>query len=259
RYGRKYIVVGGFSFYQRAEVKDIIAYLKLAFSHQDSISLLRIINTPARGIGKTTVEQIERYALENNLDLWTAIGRMLEENQFSTRAHAALESFRKLIEEVAEALTALPLHEGLKFLEERTGYRTMLEQENTPESQGRLENLDELASAAAEAAERGETITDFLDHAALVADADSTDERAQVSLLTLHNAKGLEFPIVFLAGLEEGLFPHSRSLDSKAAMEEERRLCYVGMTRAEQRLFLTNARYRRRYGGGQPEPSIPSR
>src|ERR1700730_13158867 len=149
RYGRKYIVVGGFSFYQRAEVKDIVAYLKLAFSHQDSISLLRIINTPARGIGKTTVEQIERYALENSLDLWIAIGRMLDENQFSTRAHAALESFRKLIEEVAEKLTALPLHEGLKFLEERTGYRSMLEQENTPESEGRLEHLDELASAAA--------------------------------------------------------------------------------------------------------------
>jgi DNA helicase-2/ATP-dependent DNA helicase PcrA len=114
-------------------------------------------------------------------------------------------------------------------------------------------------NAAAEAAERGEGISEFLDHAALVADSDSLDSRAKVSLLTLHNAKGLEFPIVFLAGLEEGLFPHSRSLDSKAAMEEERRLCYVGMTRAEERLFLTNARYRRRYGGGQPEASIPSR
>ena len=259
RYGRKYIVVGGFSFYQRAEVKDIIAYLKLALAPQDSISLLRIINTPARGIGKTTVEQIERYALEHNLDLWTAVGRMLDENQFATRAHAALAAFRRLMEELAEALAALPLHDGLRFVEERTGYRKMLEQENTPESEGRIENLDELASAAAEASERGESVTDFLDHAALVADADAVDERAQVSLLTLHNAKGLEFPIVFLAGLEEGLFPHSRSFDSEAMLEEERRLCYVGMTRAEKRLVLTWARYRRRFGGGEQERSIPSR
>src|SRR5207249_9669407 len=157
RYGRKYIVVGGFSFYQRAEVKDIIAYLKLALAPQDSISLLRIINTPARGIGKTTVEQIERYALEHNLDLLTAIGRMLDERQFGTRAHAALEVCRKLILELNEAVSALPLHDAMRFIEERTGYRAMLEQENTPEAQGRLENLDELASAAAEAAARGES------------------------------------------------------------------------------------------------------
>ncbi|PYT19539.1 MAG: ATP-dependent DNA helicase Rep [Acidobacteria bacterium] len=250
RYGRKYIVVGGFSFYQRAEVKDIIAYLKLALAPQDSISLLRIINTPARGIGKT---------LEHNLDLLTAISRMLDENQFATRAHAALDAFRRLMQELAEALAALPLHDGLRFVEERTGYRKMLEQENTPESEGRIENLDELASAAAEASERGESVTDFLDHAALVADADAVDERAHVSLLTLHNAKGLEFPIVFLAGLEEGLFPHSRSFNSEAMLEEERRLCYVGMTRAEKRLILTWARYRRRFGGGEQERSIPSR
>ena len=117
----------------------------------------------------------------------------------------------------------------------------------------------ELVNAAADAAERGETLADFLDHAALVSDADSVDSGAQVSLLTMHNAKGLEFPIVFLAGMEEGLFPHMRSLDSEAQMEEERRLCYVGMTRAEKRLFLSWARFRRRFGGGQPEPSIPSR
>jgi DNA helicase-2/ATP-dependent DNA helicase PcrA len=259
RYGRKYVVVGGFSFYQRAEVKDIIAYLKLALSLRDSISLLRIINTPARGIGKTTVEQIEHYALENNLDLWTAIGHMLDEHQFPTRAHAALDAFRKLIQELAEALPALPLHDGLRFVEDRTGYRKMLEQENSIEAEGRIENLGELASAAAEASERDETAADFLDHAALVADADSVDERAQVNLLTLHNAKGLEFPFVFLAGLEEGLFPHSRSFNSEAMMEEERRLCYVGMTRAEKRLILTWARYRRRFGGGEQERSIPSR
>jgi DNA helicase-2/ATP-dependent DNA helicase PcrA len=142
---------------------------------------------------------------------------------------------------------------------ENTGYRKMLEEEGTQEAQGRLGNLDELLNAAVDASERGETIRDFLDHAALVSDADSVDERAPVSLLTMHNAKGLEFPIVFIAGLEEGLFPHSRSLDSESAMEEERRLCYVGMTRAEKRLYLSWARYRRRFGNAQPEASIRSR
>jgi DNA helicase-2/ATP-dependent DNA helicase PcrA len=163
------------------------------------------------------------------------------------------------MEDLAEALATLPMHDGLRLVEERTGYRKMLEQENTPEAEGRIENLDELASAAAEAAERGEGVTEFLDHAALVSDADTVDERAQVSLLTLHNAKGLEFPIVFLAGMEEGLFPHSRSFNSEAMLEEERRLCYVGMTRAEKRLILSWARYRRRFGGGEQERSIPSR
>src|SRR5207302_7646933 len=129
----------------------------------------------------------------------------------------------------------------------------------SPEAESRAGNLEELLNAAAEAAERGETSAEFLDHAALVADSDALDEQAAVSLLTIHNAKGLEFPNVFLAGLEEGIFPHSRSLLSEAAMEEERRLCYVGMTRAEKRLYVTWARYRRRFGGGQPEACLPSR
>jgi DNA helicase-2/ATP-dependent DNA helicase PcrA len=152
-----------------------------------------------------------------------------------------------------------PLSETLTDLLERTGYRKMLEEEGTEDARTRMGNLDELINAAADASERGESIRDFLDHAALVADADSLDERAPVSLLTMHNAKGLEFPVVFIAGLEEGLFPHSRSLDSESAMEEERRLCYVGMTRAEQKLHLSWARYRRRFGGGAPEQSIASR
>jgi len=134
----------------------------------------------------------------------------------------------------------------------------MLQQEKTPESETRLENLDELINAAAEAQERGESIADFLDHAALVADVDSYDEKAPVTLMTLHNAKGLEFPLVFLSGMEHGLFPHSRSMDSEAALEEERRLCYVGMTRARKRLILTWAKYRRRFGGGEQEHSTPS-
>ena len=259
RYGRKYIVVGGFSFYQRAEIKDILAYLKVAGAPQDSISLLRVINTPARGIGKTTVEQIEQFALTNNLSAWGAIRRMLEEKVFPTRAEAALASFVRLIEELHSESGQRPVDQVLRLVIERTGYQKMLEADPTPEAESRMGNLMELLNAAADAAERGESFTDFLDHAALVSDADSIDGGAPVSLLTMHNAKGLEFPFVFVAGMEEGLFPHSRSLDSEAQMEEERRLCYVGMTRAEKRLFLSWARYRRRYGGGQPEPSIPSR
>src|SRR6266853_3428958 len=259
RYGRKYVVVGGFSFYQRAEVKDALAYLKTVGSPQDSVSLLRIVNTPARGIGKSSIEQIEQYALEHELSVWSAIGRMLDENVFPTRAAAALRAFHAMIQELSVVAESAPVHEVLKRILERTGYLTMLESDNDPESESRIENLKELVNAAAEASERGETVTEFLDHAALVSDSDNLDEQAPVSLLTLHNAKGLEFPIVFLAGLEEGLFPHMRSLDSKAAMEEERRLCYVGMTRAEKRLFLTSARYRRRWGGGETEASIPSR
>ena len=259
RYNRKYNVVGGISYYQRAEVKDIIAYLKLAVSQTDSIALERIINVPARGIGKTTLEQAQQFAVENGITLWDAIGRMLDENQFGTRAHAAMAAFRNMMAELSEAVETRPMNEALAFIEERTGYRRMLEQENTPESAARIDNLNELMNAAAESAERGESVRDFLDHAALVAQTDDIDERSQITLMTIHNAKGLEFPIVFLAGMEDGLFPHSRSLLSEAAMEEERRLCYVGMTRAEKRLVLSWAKYRRRFGGGEQERTLPSR
>jgi DNA helicase-2/ATP-dependent DNA helicase PcrA len=259
RYGRKYLVVGGFSFYQRAEVKDLLSYLKVLVSPQDSINLLRIINTPARGIGKGTIEQIEQYALERGTSLWNALPKMLEEKVFPTRAESALKSFLKLIGELREVSQSKPIHETLREILEKSGYEAMLKSDLSPESESRLGNLEELVNAAAEAHERGETASDFLDHAALVADADSVDTQAAVSLLTIHNAKGLEFPNVFLAGLEEGIFPHSRSLNSEAAMEEERRLCYVGMTRAEKRLYVTWARYRRRYGGSQPEVCLPSR
>ena len=309
RYNRAYKVVGGFSFYQRAEIKDLLSYLKLILSPADSISLLRIVNTPARGIGKSSMEQVERYAREHGLSLWDALGRILDENAFPTRAAAAFASFRRLIQDFREKLhldrpappepepapgtledheppPPLFAHEHfvpmasaggaraaqapqpdappaldvlLRDLLERTGYRKMLESAQTPESESRLENLNELVNAAAEAAERGEDLTAFLDHAALVSDADAVDERAPVSLLTIHNAKGLEFPIVFMAGMEEALFPHIRSLKSPDQMEEERRLCYVGMTRARKQLCLSWARYRRRFGGGQQEPAIRSR
>jgi ATP-dependent DNA helicase UvrD/PcrA len=261
RYGRKYIVVGGFSFYQRAEIKDVIAYLRVLLSPQDTISLLRIINTPARGIGRTTIEQIEQYALTHELAMWTALERMLEEHSLGARAETALSAFQRMMKELADGIETRPPAETLNALLDQTGYRKMLVDEGTEEAASRLANLDELLNAATDAAERGESLRDFLDHAALVSDADSVDDRASVSLLTMHNAKGLEFPVVFIAGMEEGLFPHSRSINSGDAlqMEEERRLCYVGMTRARKKLYLSWARYRRRFGAGQPEASIRSR
>jgi DNA helicase-2/ATP-dependent DNA helicase PcrA len=261
RYGRKYAIVGGFSFYQRAEIKDMVAYLKLGVQPTDSVSLLRVINTPARGIGKSTIEQVDQYAIQHNFSRWEAIQRMLDENLFPTRAHAAMSAFRQTMQEISLAVTDKPLDKAISFIYERSGYKSMLEQDRTPEAQTRQENIAELINAAADSVDRGETASDFLDNAALVSDADQVDDGAQVNLLTIHNAKGLEFPVVFLAGMEEGLFPHIRSIDSgsETAMEEERRLCYVGMTRAEKRLVLSWARWRRRFGGGDPQKSIPSR
>jgi DNA helicase-2/ATP-dependent DNA helicase PcrA len=258
RYGRKYNIVGGFSFYQRAEIKDTVAYLKLSIAPADTVSLLRVINTPARGIGRTTVDQIEGVAREQHLTPWDAIERIIDSQQLSTRSQSSLVTFRNLIQELALIASTEPLPDVLRYILDRTGYRRMLQQEKTPEAEARLENLDELINAATEAAERGESIFDFLDHAALVSEVDAYDEGAPVTLMTLHNAKGLEFPIVFMAGMELGLFPHSRSMNSEEALEEERRLCYVGMTRAQKRLFLTWAKYRRRFGGGEQERSTAS-
>jgi DNA helicase II / ATP-dependent DNA helicase PcrA len=381
RYGLKYKVVGGFSFYERAEIKDLISYLKVIQNPDDSISLLRVINTPTRGIGKSTIDTLERLALETGLSLWGAVGEAIRRQLLPQRALSALKSFQQLIidaqamlsgtfvehleesaetEGVAQApspvqppevsdpmwgqapSTALSgaeaaiqqgeaLHASaddsladdsaafdptefenaafdfggaytgddsgdsgiqkpsvddqsntaaaeqstpvsnpfpvptvstadiLKFLIDRTGYIKLLEAEDTPESFSRIENLRELVNAAMDSRDRGETLDQFLDHAALISDADDYDERAQITLMSLHAAKGLEFPLVFLSGLEEGLFPHSRTMLQPDDVEEERRLCYVGMTRAMDQLILTRAVYRRRYGTDLPEASVPSR
>jgi DNA helicase-2/ATP-dependent DNA helicase PcrA len=259
RYNRKYVVVGGLSFYDRSEVKDMLCYLKTLMNPSDSVSLERIINVPARGIGKTTFEQIEKYAVAHSVSVWTAIGEMLEQRAFPGRAEVAVSAFHRLIEEMREGLETQKVHDILNLILDRTGYKKMIEMEQTPEAESRMGNLIELVNAAADGADRGETLAEFLDHAALVSDADSVDQQAQVSMLTMHNAKGLEWPVVFIAGLEEGLFPHSRSRESESHLEEERRLCYVALTRAEKKLYLSWARYRRRYGGGAPEATLPSR
>jgi DNA helicase-2/ATP-dependent DNA helicase PcrA len=345
RYGLKYHVVGGFSFYERAEIKDMISYLKVIQNPDDSISLLRVINTPVRGIGKTTLETLERVALETGTSLWGSISETLRRQLLPQRALAALKLFRDLIDDaramlpgsyaerlaatsknaatsaseaVEEAPAAVELDgepdeqisfdpaafdtasfdfgandeasqdaiavppeseaeaegtpegfrapgsaattaELLKFLIDRTGYIKQLEEEDTPEAYSRIENLRELVNATMDSKDRGETLDQFLDHAALVSDADAYDERAQITLMTLHAAKGLEFPLVFLCGMEEGLLPHSRTFLEPDSIEEERRLCYVGMTRAMDTLVMSRAVYRRRYGTDLPEASVPSR
>ncbi|MDE1160724.1 MAG: UvrD-helicase domain-containing protein [Acidobacteriaceae bacterium] len=435
RYQVKYHMVGGFSFYDRSEVKDMLSYLKLVQNPHDSVALGRIVNSPPRGIGKTTMDTLENMALSTGMSSWDAIARAIADKLLPARALTALGNFRRLIEDAramlgAEFLAALnadiatavqpavaapveddgyfdslaasadtaddtgfdfgfgndaapaasedtsfefaaeepapatiaandantsfdtsfnfdfdfgpseeistiapenaaapldlfgndtakkasldfnpfapaplksasdsvrdknkskldrivdaqggsheeanekderafrkpgdpaTLPELIKFLNERSGYIRALEDEATPESFSRIENLKELANAAQDASSRGETLAEFLDHAALVSDADQYSADARVTLMTLHAAKGLEFPLVFLCGMEEGLFPHSRSIMDPTQMEEERRLCYVGMTRAEDTLVMTRARYRRRYGNDMPEASTASR
>jgi len=382
RYQIKYHMVGGFSFYDRSEIKDILSYMKLVSNPHDSIALQRSVNSPPRGIGKTTMETLERMALTTGTSTWDAIGKAIEDRLLPARALQALSGFRRLIEDaramlgpgfaekleqdvapedvanaddsfdpaafgtesVTEAAVedtpfdtsfnfgfdfgpteeistiapenakdsddahginaamynpfapvvlkssaseasaaarravaaedktieaerpafrkpgdAATLPELIKFLNDRSGYIKSLEEEATPESFSRIENLKELANAAQDAQERGESLHEFLDHAALVSDADQYSAEARVTLMTLHAAKGLEFPLVFLAGMEEGLFPHSRTLMDPTGLEEERRLCYVGMTRAMDTLVMTRARYRRRYGNDMPEASIASR
>ena len=393
RYGIKYTMVGGFSFYERAEIRDLLSYLKLVLNPDDSVALQRAVNTPPRGIGKTTLETLERIALETGVSTWSAIGSAIAGKLIPARAAVALEGFRQLIldaqrlldpdfagkltadlaggaiepEPVVEAASddsfafgenisfdfgtsteagdpvledeaaahddhgtafdfggevALPaasfdvaslspfqkkasgtsgakarvnsatsmyglkpvpskdsepsildvaqdgfrtpggrgtLPELIRFLIDRSGYIRVLEAEGSPEAISRIENLKELANAAQDAEERGESLSEFLDHAALVSDTDQINADARVTLMSLHAAKGLEFPLVFLAGMEEGLFPHSRTLNDPNGLEEERRLCYVGMTRAMDTLVLTRAHYRRRYGNDAPEASLASR
>jgi DNA helicase-2/ATP-dependent DNA helicase PcrA len=258
RAGLRYNLVGGFSFYERAEVKDIIAYLKLALNPHDSIALARVINSPARGIGKTTIEDLERRAKDFGVSHWETIALIIEQKLLPTRTLGALASFQEIITRLVEKTTAADsLSEIVKAAVIDTGYERALKAENTEEAEARLLNLEELVNAAAEAEEQGEGLRDFLDHAALVSDTDDFNAAARVTLMTMHAAKGLEFPLVFIVGLEENLFPHSRAQEDQAELEEERRLCYVAVTRAEKYLYLTHAMKRRVYG--EELPAEPSR
>jgi DNA helicase-2/ATP-dependent DNA helicase PcrA len=254
-----YRLVGGFSFYARAEIRDVLAYARLAINPKDAMAFQRIINTPARGIGASSMGAIESTARAEKISLWEALEAEIAARRLPGRALKALESFHNLMKQLMADREGLLMGQFFKSVLDRTRYVEILKEENQPESQDRIENLQELVNAAVEAEERGIMLAEFLDHAALVSDADDYDERARVTLMTLHSAKGLEFNVVFLVGMEEGLFPHKLSLDDDAGIEEERRLCYVGMTRARDRLTLSWARQRRTYGRDSMEGSRRSR
>ncbi|HMQ02842.1 MAG TPA: 3'-5' exonuclease [Pyrinomonadaceae bacterium] len=262
-----YNIVGGFSFYERAEVKDIVAYLKLALNPSDNVALLRVINTPARGIGRSTIEIIEDIARQNGLSMWEAINSIAGPTNgrpqiLPLRARNAVASFMHIIEGIRSKLenartSGKQVSDIVIAAIEDSGYATMLRNENSEEAQGRLENLEELVNAASEYDQLPRSgLRDFIDHAALTSDTDKIDGNAGVTLMTVHSAKGLEFPIVFVVGLEDGVFPHSRSINDPRELEEERRLAYVAITRAERLLYVTHSMRRRVYGEEMaPEPS----
>jgi DNA helicase-2/ATP-dependent DNA helicase PcrA len=259
RRGIRYKLVGGFSFYNRAEVKDVLAYVRLAMHPEDDVSLLRVLNVPPRGIGKTTVDALRETARLDSSSLWDAIGKFVS-GASSGRAVAPLRAFQELIAKLQENLSKQGSADFLRSVLDDTGYMEMLKDRNTPDDVARIENLEELVRAVAESTEAGEEFTDFLDAAALVSDADSFDGKPGVTLITLHSTKGLEFDHVFLTGMEEGICPHSRSFNDDKGIEEERRLVYVGMTRARKSLTLTRAVYRRVFGNEQQlRASLPSR
>lgn len=243
-----YVLVGGFSFYERAEIKDALAYLRLLLNPHDDAAFDRIVNAPPRGVGKATLDILAARAANDGVSRWTAMTRLLEEGGLSARALTALGGFAALMESLQGLLGTTKLAELVRAVVTRSGYADMLKQEGTPEAESRRQNLDELISAAAEADERGERLREFLDRAALVADTDDLADNARVTLMTVHSAKGLEFPLVFVAGLEEGLFPHARAAYDDDDLEEERRLFYVAVTRAKRQLYLTHAERRRVYG-----------
>jgi DNA helicase-2/ATP-dependent DNA helicase PcrA len=256
RAGLQYNIIGGFSFYERMEVRDIIAYLKLALNPNDSIALGRVINSPPRGIGKTTIDEIERRAKDYELSLWETIANVIEQpGSLGPRAISSLKNFRGIVSKLAKLAdepdesSKEPVSDIVRAAIIETGYELALRGERTDEAEGRLENLQELVNAAVDYDEQGiEGLREFIDHSALVSDQDEYKRDAHVTLMTAHSAKGLEFPIVFVVGLEEGLFPHSRSASDRADLEEERRLAYVAMTRAERYLYVTHAMKRRVYG-----------
>ena len=281
RAGLAYNIVGGFSFYERMEVRDIIAYLKLAMNPHDSIALQRVINTPPRGIGKVTLDEIENRARELGISHWDAISDLIsDEQRISARSAAALSNFQRIVNGLAAKVerilqpdqerdadesagvdsdfeSASPVSDLVKAAIFDSGYENALKSENSDEAEGRLENLQELVNAAVDYDEQGaEGLRDFIDHSALVADTDQYRPEVAVTLMTAHSAKGLEFPVIFLVGLEDGLFPHSRSLSDASDIEEERRLAYVAMTRAERYLYVTHAVKRRVYG--EELASVPS-
>lgn len=259
RFSIPYRVVGGLRFYDRREIKDMLAYMRLAVNPSDSVSLKRIINTPRRGIGKTTLDNLEKAANELNVPLWDIVKDETSVKTLAGRAGKKVTGFANMVLGWQERVESTGPSEIVQDVLEQTGYIETLKAKGTDEDETRIENIQELYNAVVQFEEENEdaTLLTFLANASLNTDKDDDSEGNQVTLMTLHASKGLEFPVVFLVGLEQGLFPSFRSLEDAAAIEEERRLCYVGITRAQDRLFLSHARERRTYGHMR-ELSTPS-
>jgi DNA helicase-2/ATP-dependent DNA helicase PcrA len=251
RFGIPYEIYGGLKFYERKEIKDILAYLRVIANPNDTVSLTRIINVPKRGIGEATLAKVESFAASHNCSLYDALNRAGEINELTPRFVNILMKFCSLLEDFRAKKDTIPLTELVEIILNATGYLTELENEKTTEAQTRIENLREFMSVTSDFDRHAEekNLDAFLEQIALVTDLDGyNEEQDAVVLMTLHTAKGLEFPVVFLAGLEETVFPHARSQLDETELEEERRLCYVGMTRAEQKLYMTRAWQRTIYG-----------
>ena len=260
RWGIPYIVVGGLRFYDRREIKDLLAYLRLLVNPADTVSLLRVINVPKRGIGKTTIQRLTDAAGQLGIPLWDVVSDAEAVRSLGGRSARGLLQFCELVNDLQRSVQDAPPSELIQQVMEKSGYVSELITEGTDEAEERRRNLQELVNAALQYQEENEEgdLEGFLATAALSSDADNKDTAAdRVTLMTLHSSKGLEFPVVCLVGLEQGLFPSYRSLDDPASMEEERRLCYVGITRAKERLFLSHA-CERRLWGGMREAAVPS-
>ncbi|MBE9181051.1 DNA helicase PcrA [Oculatella sp. LEGE 06141] len=255
-----YTVVGGLKFYDRKEIKDVLAYLRAIANPSDTVSLKRIINTPRRGIGKATIERLETASREMNVPFWEIISDESSAQALAGRAAKSLNRFTHILKTWQEKLDTLPASEIVQGVLDDSGYVSDLRAQDTDEALDRLQNVQELYNAVRQFEDDNEeaNLSTFLANASLSSDLDDLqEEQSKVSLMTLHSSKGLEFPVVFLVGMEQGLFPNFRSLEDAAAIEEERRLCYVGITRAKERLFLTYARERRLYGSREPaSPSL---
>ncbi len=249
--GIPYRIYGGLKFYDRKEIKDIIAYLKLIYNPDDSQSFRRIVNVPKRSIGDTTIKNLQEFADKEDISLFQACERIEEAIEIPPRTRAKLRDFAQLILKFKDAVSSYNLQEFVTLVIEKTGYLAELQSQNTPDAQADIENLQELVNVAGEfvAEEEDNILGEFLQQVALVSDIDGMDNIANnVTLMTLHSAKGLEFPIVFLAGCDEGVFPHQRTFNIPSEMEEERRLMYVGVTRAQEKLYLTSAKRRQMWG-----------
>lgn len=250
-----YTVVGGMRFYDRKEIKDVIAYLRAIANPSDTVSLLRVINTPRRGIGKTTIDTLVNASQQLGTTLWEILSDETSVNTLAGRATKAVNGFAQMISRWQAQVNTMPVTEVLQGVLEDSGYIQDLQNQGTDEAEDRIQNVQELYNAVLQFQEENEEVTlqAFLQSTALSSDLDNLKEgQTAVSLMTLHASKGLEFPVVYLVGLEQGLFPNYRSLNDPAALEEERRLCYVGITRAQERLYLSHARERRLYGSREP-------